>query len=223
MRSVVDEKATWHKPASGYLTVDNSDFIGLQVGQSDAMKDTINQLLPKTSPAPAGEVRAGPAMSAQLLADPNDADVTPKDARNESTDTDINLLWTWDVHPKRPLDSLVLIAHLEVHFSDSPNVVTTDKRLEIPVHTTFGYEYRHYMEYAGKIASSWELWVALGGLAVFFRKKIAAFFSRIRGAKRQPDVHQQPPTKVGAAEGSDNPTAVESHTTTSKEDDGVAG
>lgn len=213
VRGVVEEKATWHTPVSGHLTVDNSDIIGLTIGRSDAMRDSINELLPNTKPSPGGKVRAGQVMSAQLQADPNDADVTPKEARNESTDTDINLLWTWNVHPKRPLGSLVLIAHLEVHFPDTPNVVPTDKRLEIPVHWTFGYISAHFMDYADKIANSWVLWAALGGLAVFFRERIATFFSRIRGAKQHPDIHQPPPTKVGVVEGSDNPTEAESRTT----------
>ena len=135
----VQANATWRAPPA--LNAEQSDKIGLSIGQSQALTSEINGLLPKTNPTPAGQVTVGPFVRVRLEANPADADVVPSDFVNESTTSDINLLWTWIVTPKKPTSSLVMIAHVEVPLAGSTNVLSTDVPFpsNIPVNRTFGY------------------------------------------------------------------------------------
>ncbi len=49
--------------------------------------------------------------------------------------TDPNLVWVWTLHPKKPLGSLYLMAHLEVHFSGTTNVVVEVATLDHGLHS----------------------------------------------------------------------------------------
>ncbi|MEV0296075.1 hypothetical protein [Nocardia sp. NPDC050710] len=140
--------------------VDGGQRIGLEIGSSDAVKSKIEALLPDTSPISGGTVEVGPTVRVKLLVDPSDAEVTPSDAVSASTGSNIQMLWTWFVHPKHPTSALLLTAHLEVPLSDG-HVISNYISLRIPVHRTLGYT-------AGQIFSNWATWsaIAVSGIGI---------------------------------------------------------
>jgi hypothetical protein len=150
---LVTANASWHAPKA--LKVEQTQRIGLEIGQSASLSKKINQLLPHTSQSSAGPVTVGPLVRARLEADPNDADVTPSDSVDYSTASNPELLWTWMVRPKRPTTALVLTAHLEVPLAGSANVLPTDIPFQIPVDRTLKYT-------VGQIFTSWKTWTAVG-------------------------------------------------------------
>jgi hypothetical protein len=118
------------------------------------LSDRINQLLPNTSQSPAGPVKVGPLMRARLEADPDDAEVTPKDTIDFSTASNPELLWTWTVRPKRPTTALVLTAHLEIPLDGSADVLPTDIPFQIQVDSSLAYR-------LGQIFTNWKTWTAI--------------------------------------------------------------
>jgi hypothetical protein len=166
MSDLVNARTTWHAPT--FLEVEKSQRIGLEVGQSESLRSSIEALLPGTASTPGGTIAVGTSARARLIASADDAEITPSDAVNSSTDFDIALLWTWTVRPKRPVDHLVLTAHIEVPLEGSTDVVSTDVPLQIPVHRTASYT-------LGQIFTSWQTWSALaasaagGGVWIFGR------------------------------------------------------
>ncbi len=163
---LITSNASWNAPKT--LTVEKTQRVGLQIGQSKALSDKINQLLPNTSPSSAGQVKVGPLVRARLEANPDDADVTPSDFVNYSTASSPELLWTWMVRPKKPSDALLLTVHIEVPLEGSANALPTDIPIEIPVDDTFWYR-------AGQIFTNWGTWTAvagtLGGFGWWKRRK----------------------------------------------------
>jgi hypothetical protein len=145
--------ASWDAPKT--LKVEKTQRIGLQIGQSKALSDKINQLIPNASQSPVGPLKVGPLMRARLEADPDDADVTPSQSVDYSTASSPELLWTWMVRPKRPTDALVLTAHLEVPLEGSSNVLPTDIPLQIRVDSTLGFR-------LGQIFTNWKTLTAIG-------------------------------------------------------------
>ncbi|ORA26035.1 hypothetical protein BST13_32470 [Mycobacterium aquaticum] len=148
---LVTAKAKWHHP--DVLSAGTTDVIGLTIGDTPELSSSINALLPQTITSPAGTVRVGPTTTAELSASPEDAIVTPSQARNASTDRDIALLWSWDVTPKRPLDELVLMAHISVPI-DGGASVNTDIPLRIHVKRTFSFTVH-------QVFGSWTTWSAI--------------------------------------------------------------
>jgi hypothetical protein len=167
MTVLITANATWHAPAT--LAVEQSQRIGLEIGQSDLLTSRIKELLPNTEQTPAGSVTVGPLVKARLIAHPNDADVMPSESADASTPSDITLLWTWIVRPKRPTDSLLLTAHIEVPIAGTSNVFPTDVSLQIPVRRTFSYT-------VGQIFRNWATWTgivaAIAGGAAWLRRRM---------------------------------------------------
>jgi hypothetical protein len=106
----------------------------------------------------AGPVQVGPTMRATLRANPADAEITPSDAVNASTGTDIQMLWTWLVHPKRPTKTLQLTAFLEVPL-DNGHTISNEIAFTIPVKRTFVYT-------AEEVATHWATWSAVAATLV---------------------------------------------------------
>lgn len=150
-QDLVEREATWQAPSK--LTVGHTERVGLAIGDSKALKSKIDTLLPSTAPVDAGSVQVGPMVTATLLAAPGDADVTPSEGVNLSTGSDLQLLWTWLVHAKRPTDTLLLTARLEVPLSNGHSM-TQEIPLTLSVDRTFGYT-------AEQVATHWGTWSAV--------------------------------------------------------------
>lgn len=153
---LIAAKAEWHRPDE--LAVEQTDVIGLTIGDTPELNESVSEVLPGTTASPAGTVRVGPTTTAELSASPDDAIVTPSVARNASTDRDIALLWSWQVTPKRPVDELVLTAHVQVPL-DGGGSLNTDIPLRIHVKRTFSYT-------VWQIFHSWATWSAIVTTAV---------------------------------------------------------
>jgi hypothetical protein len=173
-KSLITTEATWQAPSS--LTVDTTQRIGLSVGEGDRLKEKIDVLLPSTSPVSAGPVEVGPTVRATLFATAEDADVSPSVAIDASTGSNIQMLWTWLVTPKRPTNRLTLTAHLEVPLSDG-HVVTHDLSLTLPVKRTAMYTLT-------EIATHWGTWSGVGASIVGI---VGWFMARARRRRRAND------------------------------------
>ena len=119
------------------------------------MTNRINALIESATPTSAGELQVGPVVRATLRVNPADAEITPSDAVNVSTGTDIQMLWTWLVHPKRPSDSMKLTAFLEVPLENG-HTISHELGFSIPVARTMIYT-------AEEVATHWATWSAVGG------------------------------------------------------------
>jgi hypothetical protein len=170
-RALVNQEASWHAPQS--LTVDKTERIGLSVGTGSGLKNKIDNLLPATTTTSAGPVQVGPTMRATLRANPADAEITPSDAVNASTGTDIQMLWTWLVHPKRPTKALQLTAFLEVPL-DNGHTISNEIAFSIPVQRTFVYT-------AEEVATHWATWSAVAATLV----SVTGWFLRRRNRRRK--------------------------------------
>lgn len=178
-RALVETAATWHAPES--VDVDKTVRIGLEVGNGGSLKSRIAALLPHTSPISGGTVRVGPTVRAKLLVNPNDAEVVPSDAVDASIGSDVQMLWTWFVYPKRPTSALLLTAHLEVPLSDG-HTIDTDVPLAIRVDRTLAFT-------ASQVFTNWATWSAI---AVTATGAIGWWWSRRpQKAEPAPSVKQQ--------------------------------
>lgn len=148
---LIQEQARWHKPER--LVVDRTERVGLEIGDSDELTSTIRALLPSSESIPAGDVRIGPLTRARLIADTNDADITPSESVDASTSQDVALLWTWFIRPKRPTDSLLLTVHIEVPTRNGA-VFVTDMPLELRVERTLAYT-------SAQIFANWTTWAGI--------------------------------------------------------------
>ncbi|WP_203913880.1 hypothetical protein [Rhizocola hellebori] len=170
-KELISAEAKWQAPSS--LTVDTTQRVGLSIGEGDKIADKINTLLPSTSPITAGVVEVGPTVRATLFATEGDADVSPSVAMDASTGSNIQMLWTWLVKPKRPTDRLTLTAHLEVPLSDG-HVVSNDLSLTLAVKRTALYTLT-------EIATHWGTWSGVGASIVGI---VGWFTARARRRKR---------------------------------------
>jgi hypothetical protein len=169
MAGLITANASWHRPEN--LTVEESQLIGLEIGQSDAVAARISELLPNTVQSPAGSVAVNSNVRARLIANPNDAEVFPNESLNASTPSDISLLWTWNVRPKRTTESLLLTAHIEVPIAGG-NTLSTDIPLHIPVRETPS----HWLSQVSNwISSHWAMLAGIvavaGAVAAWWRKR----------------------------------------------------
>ena len=155
-KELIATEATWQAPSS--LTVDTTQRVGLSVGEGDKITEKINTLLPSTSPISAGPVEVGPTVRATLFATAEDAEISPSVAIDASTGSNIQMLWTWLITPKRPTDRLTLTAHLEVPLSDG-HVVTHDLSLTLPVKRTTMYTLT-------EVATHWGTWSGVAASVV---------------------------------------------------------
>jgi hypothetical protein len=167
---LLQRDARWHAP--DVLDVGETYRIGLSIGSGSTLNSRIRDLLPQTRPKNAGPVEVGPTMRASLLADSDDATVKPLDAINASTGTDVQILWTWFVHPLHPTEELLLTAHLELPLTERP-VIQRDISLTVSVRRTLSYTTQ-------QIFTNWATWSAIltvalsvGGLIYRRRRKAA--------------------------------------------------
>lgn len=180
--------ARWQVPDT--LDVDRTTRIGLAVGSGPALDAGIKSLLPSTSPVSAGAVKVGPTVGVTLRADPADAMVTPSDEIKDSTGTDVQMLWTWLVHPLRPTMALLLTADIELPL-DNGHVIRNEFALLLQVRRTLSYTAR-------QIFTNWATWSAIGAAAVgalgwLYRR-------RRRGPPNQQSGAQHPSEPIDEAE-----------------------
>ena len=181
LNQLVDEQATWQAPAS--LTVRRSQRIGLVIGESQPLARQIEDLLEDAEPLPAGPVKVGPKVRVALWADPWDAVVKPSEAVDQSTGSQIALLWTWFVRPLHPSDAMSLTAHVEVLLND--HIFSTDVPLDLPVRRTVGYTFQQVFTH----------WTTLSAMAVALASGLGWLWKR----RRNKQGHAQtagPPDKV---------------------------
>jgi hypothetical protein len=166
LSQLVAAEAAWHAPSS--LQAGETSRIGLSIGSSATLTKDIQSLLPSTSTRDAGTVAVGPNVSATLEVDAADASVDPSTAINASTGSDIQLLWTWYLHPKHPTGDLEVTAHIAVTLSNN-TVKTVDVPLSIRVDRTASYT-------IDQLFSDWETWVSIvtvagGALLAVWRRR----------------------------------------------------
>ncbi|WP_027340918.1 hypothetical protein [Hamadaea tsunoensis] len=148
---LVTAQATWSHPQS--LVVEKVTRIGLQIGTGAEITQKMNQLVKNAKQTSAGAVQVGPTVRVTLLADPEDAEITPSAGVDASTGVDLQMLWTWLVKAKHPTDDLSLTAHMEIPLSNG-HVIANDLPLSLTVTRTFGYT-------VNQIATSWGTWSAV--------------------------------------------------------------
>jgi LPXTG-motif cell wall-anchored protein len=153
-RSMTSE-ARWLAPAA--LDVDRTTRIGLAIGSGPVIVSRINRLLPSTSPIIAGPVKVGPTVGVTLRVNPDDATVAPSEKVNASMGSDIQMLWTWLVHPLRPTRALLLTATLELPLNDG-YVIENEFSLSLEVRRTLPYTAR-------EILTDWATLSAIGTTA----------------------------------------------------------
>jgi hypothetical protein len=148
--------ARWHAP--GTLEAGETDRIGLSVGTGTTLTSKINTYLKGTSNTPAGSVLVGPSVRVSLHADSGDAEITPSEAVDASTSSDVQMLWTWLVHPTHPTKQLLLTAWLDVPLSDG-HTIHHELPLTLEVKRTFGYT-------ATQVFTHLATWSAIGATLV---------------------------------------------------------
>ncbi|BCJ77984.1 hypothetical protein CS0771_75280 [Catellatospora sp. IY07-71] len=150
-RELVTQRVDWQAPAS--LDVEQTARVGLSVGSGAELKSKVEALVPNAVTTPAGEMKVGPTVRASLRGNPEDVEITPAEAVNASTGSDVQMLWTWLIKPKHPTDALDLTAHLEVPLSNG-HVITHEVPLRIEVHRTMPYT-------VWQVLTNWGTWSAV--------------------------------------------------------------
>ncbi|MGL5816684.1 MAG: hypothetical protein ACRCYR_03910 [Phycicoccus sp.] len=153
MAQMVDTHMRWHTPAS--LTVDTTADLGLSIGDSPALRREIEANLPDTAPGSNRPIRVGTDVTAVLVGDPDDVQITPDAPIDASTGSDVALLWTRIVRPRRPADELRLVAKLSMRVPGTDHRLTHDVPVSLPVHRTWGYT-------AGQLFTNWPTLAAVG-------------------------------------------------------------
>jgi hypothetical protein len=182
MRRLVEDRATWQAPAS--LAVDRSSRIGLVIGDSGRLRTQIDDLVEAAVPRQAGPVKVGPKVRVALWSDATDAVVKPSEAVDQSTGSQIAMLWTWFVRPLHPSKGMFFIAHVEV--PSGSHTFSTDISLRIPVHRTVSYTLH-------QVFTHWATWSAV---AVTVASGARWLWKRRRG--------RQAVTQAVAADGSED-------------------
>ena len=164
---MVDERATWQAPTS--LVVNRSERIGLVIGDSEQLRNQIADLVEKAKPRKPVPVKVGPKMRVALWADTGDAQVKPSEAVDQSTGSQIAMLWTWLVRPLRASDGMIFTAHVEVH-SDA-STFTTDVPLRIRVERTVSH----------MLGQVFTHWATLSAIAAALGSGVGWLWKRRRG------------------------------------------
>lgn len=150
-RELVKQRVDWQAPAS--LDVEQTARVGLSIGSGAELKSRVEALVPNAVTTPAGEMKVGPTVRAVLRGNPEDVEITPSEAVNASTGSDVQMLWTWLIKPKHPADSLELTAFLEVPLSNG-HVITHEVPLRIEVRRTMPYT-------VWQVLTNWGTWSAV--------------------------------------------------------------
>ncbi len=148
---LVEASVEWHAPQS--MKVDRVERIGLSIGDSRRLQFQIDSLIRDALPRSAGKVRIGPKIRVTLQADPGDATIQPSKAVDQSTGSQIAMLWTWLVRPKHPAaDGIRFTARIEVP-SDKYTFVT-DIPVQLKVDRTWNFTLK-------QIFTHWATWSAI--------------------------------------------------------------
>lgn len=190
-RNLVTQEARWQAPSS--LTVGRTARIGFAIGDGPTITGKINNLLKGTQTTSAGQIQVGSVVRATLRANPADAEISPSDAVNVSTGSNIQMLWTWLVHPKRPTDGLQLTAFLEVPLENG-HIISHELGFTVPVARTMVYTLE-------EVATHWGTWSAVAATLA----SVIGWFIRRRKRRRRdgspggPD-DQPPPVEPAPAQ-----------------------
>jgi len=152
MDQMVDTQATWHAPSQ--TPVDETTQIGLSIGAGDRLRREIEEVLPDVPSQTATPLRVGTDVSARLIGDSSDVSITPDDAINASTGSDIALLWTWDIHPRHPADRLELTALVKMTAPGTDHQLTKILHVHLRVTRTLGFT-------AHQVFTNWGTWTAV--------------------------------------------------------------
>ncbi|WP_155373285.1 hypothetical protein [Catellatospora vulcania] len=174
-RELVTREAYWQSPA--VLDVEQTQRIGLAVGEGEKLTQKINAMLPDTLTTAAGPVEVGPTVKATLRGNTEDVEITPSESVNATTGSDVQMLWTWLVHPKRPTDDLLLTAYLEVPLSNG-HTITHEVALSVQVRRTMSYT-------VWQVLTHWGTWSAV------VTSLIGAVSWLLRRRKKKPGDRQQ--------------------------------
>ena len=188
MAEMVDAEAVWHAPHTA--RVDTALELGLSIGDGEELRQQVEQALPDTPAQPGIPLKVGTDVSARLLGDPSEVTVTPNDAIDASTGSDIALLWTWIVRPLRPSDDLRLAAYLSMTVPGTDHVITKIVHVTLRVTRTLDYTVH-------QVFTNWGTWVAIIGTL-----SAGARWVWIR-RRRQGPAKPGPPTAPGAPPGPD--------------------
>ncbi|WP_144128020.1 hypothetical protein [Catellatospora sichuanensis] len=150
-RELVTRQAYWRSPA--VLDVEQTHRIGLAVGEGEKLTQKINTMLEGTQTTAAGPVEVGPTVKATLRGNTEDVEITPSESVNATTGSDVQMLWTWLVHPKHPTDKLLLTAYLEVPLSNG-HTITHEVALSVQVRRTMAYT-------VWQVVTHWGTWSAV--------------------------------------------------------------
>ncbi|MBB5869156.1 hypothetical protein F4553_002535 [Allocatelliglobosispora scoriae] len=167
---LVRKEAVWQAPKS--VDVGTTQRIGLSVGEGKQLKAKIDNLIVGAKPTGAGEVLVGPTVRVSLHADPDDAEITPSEAVDASTGTDVQMLWTWLIKPKRPTKALMLTAWFDVPLS-AGHTIHNEIALTLEVKRTLGYT-------VSQVATHWATWsgivasVVTGAAWLWRRRRLLA-------------------------------------------------
>ena len=137
MSQMVDTRATWHAPSRS--PVAETIEVGLSIGDGEELRRQVEEALPESPTQPGVPLRVGTDVSARLLGDQSDVSITPDDAIDASTGSDIALLWTWDVRPKHPAEQLRLSAHLSMTVPGTEHKLRRTLHLYLNITRTVSY------------------------------------------------------------------------------------
>lgn len=170
MREMVDTRSRWHAPSR--TPVAETTEVGLSIGNGAELRSQVEETLPDVPTQPGVPLRVGTDVSARLVGDASDVSITPNDAIDASTGSDIALLWTWKIHPKHPTDRLELSAHLTMMVPGTQHKLTRTLNLVLEVTRTASYTahqvFTHYGTWAAIAAGSV---AAVGWLRRNFKQK----------------------------------------------------
>ncbi|HET8615865.1 MAG TPA: hypothetical protein VFL94_10095 [Actinomycetales bacterium] len=152
MAQMVDANAAWHVRRT--VPVDQTQDVGLSVGQTDELTRQIEDNLPQTESVPAGTLQVGTDVTAALVGDPSDVQIRPDQAIDASTGSAVGLLWTWKVRALHPTKDLHLTAHLAMLVPGTDHRLTRDVPLHLTVQRTASYT-------AHQIFTHWATWAAI--------------------------------------------------------------
>jgi hypothetical protein len=132
IKQLLTRDATWQAPPS--LRVDETSNVALSIGDAKSLRDDIAKLVPTVEPRSPEQVNIGPTVRVQLTADTADASITPLDAINNSIGEQTSMLFSWQVHPHRS-GELILVAHIQFPLSNT-SMRDQTVSLRIPVDNT---------------------------------------------------------------------------------------
>ena len=197
MSDMVATRAKWHAPARS--PVAETIEVGLSIGNGEELRRQVEATLPDTPIQPGVPLRIGTDVSARLVGEPSDVSITPSDAIDASTGSDIALLWTWNIHPKHPAERLRLSAHLAMTVPGTDHKLTRTLHLYLDVTRTVSYT-------AHQIFTNYGTWAAIAvatfGAVAWLRRNLGgAGKKQDPYVPRQPTQHHSAPARRGAPAG----------------------